>query len=89
MKENKLILYSNGLEGIARLLLVAVMTGHNLLPSNVNRISMSNTDTGRECWEEGLSSALEHRLCFCQALTRTRLRYLGASQYKVLDEVSK
>ncbi|XP_017465837.1 PREDICTED: uncharacterized protein LOC108358852 [Rhagoletis zephyria] len=68
---------------------VGLMTGHNLLASHASRMGISNSDACRKCREEGMSETLEHLLCFCPALARNRLSYLGASQFKGLEEVSK
>lgn len=34
-----------------------------------------------------MRETLEQHLCFCPALSGTRIKYLGASQFKALDEV--
>lgn len=54
-----------------------VFTSHNLLALRASRMSIINVETCRKCREGGMT------------LSRIRLRYLGASQFKGLEEVSK
>ena len=67
---------------------VGFLTGHNLLASHASWMVISNNDTCRKCREAGMTEVVEHLICLCQALSRTRFKYRGASVFKELDKVA-
>lgn len=50
---------------------------------------ISSIDTGRKYTEADMGKKLEYLLCSRPTMSRTRLRHLGASLLKGLEEVSK
>lgn len=54
-----------------------------------HHMGIINDDTCRKCRIVGMRETLEHIHCLCPTLSRTRLGYLGTSQFKRLDEQSE
>lgn len=59
------------------------------LASHSCRMGIINDDTCKKYREVNMRETLKHLLRFCPALVKTRLRYLGTSQFKGLAEVSE
>lgn len=68
---------------------VNLMTSYNLLASHARRLGISNDDTCKKRGKVDIGETLDHLLSFCPILSRTRFKYLDASQFNGLDEVSK
>lgn len=60
-----------------------------LLASHACRTFISYDDLYRKYRQISMRKMLEHLLCFCPALFRTRLKYFGALQFKRLYKMSK
>ena len=69
--------------------LVGVLTGHCLVAAHAHRLGIIDDDTCTKCMEQGVRGTMEHLLCYCPALCRARLMYLGSTFYNSLEDVSK
>ena len=68
--------------------IIGMLTGHNLLAAHAYKIGIANTDKCRKCRED-VEETLEHLLCVCPALLKTRLKCLGCPLFEGLEDISK
>ena len=69
--------------------ITGLLTGHCLVAAHVHRLGIIDDDTCTKFMEQGVRGTIEYLLCYCPALCRARLMYLGFTFYNSLEDVSK
>lgn len=64
--------------------ITGLLTGHTY-----SKKLVADSDECRKCMRLEAQKTLEHPLCFCLALSRTIMKYLGATHFDKLNDVTK
>ena len=68
-------------------LVVGVTTGHCLTAHYLNKLGLLRDDSCRKCKDPNSKETVEHILCNCPALAKTRFKFLGKPFFHNLLEV--
>ena len=69
-------------------LLVGITTGHCLIAKYAKKIGILTDDSCRKCKMLDTIESIDHIMCHCPALAKTRARYLGKHFFMNLEEVA-
>lgn len=65
------------------------VTGHCLIGYHARSMGLISDASCRRCDEPGSEETVEHILCHCQALARSRYNIMGKAEFENLEEVSR
>ena len=69
-------------------LVVGITTGHCLTAQFAKKIGILTDDSCRKCKNTDTIESVEHIMCHCPALARTRAKYMGKHLFDNLTEIS-